>query len=91
MIFKVKWSDLRVEFTKRTMVAPNPGETTPSKFYYEDELSFYAFLAKSVTMCSVIPKETLENPEAFKRENLVDATELLQNPLVLRTEGVITY
>lgn len=92
MIFKIKWGDLKNDFIKKVMVS-NPGEETPIKYYYEDDLNLYAFLTKQgITECSIIPKETLENIEDFKKEMFIgQAKELMENPLIKHGNLTLRY
>ena len=88
MIFKVKWGDIKNEFTKQIMVG-NLGEETPIKFYFEDESSLIVFIKiRGTVVCSSIPKIPELDVKDFKMSFLSDSFELQENPL--STSGNIT-
>lgn len=91
MIFKVKWGDMVHDFSKKVMIS-NPGEDTPIKFYYEDDVIIPFIKTQGVVMCSVIDKMQMENIDSFKMENgFPDAMELIENPLMKKIESIMRY
>ena len=79
-MFKVKWGDIAKEYSHKVMVA-NPGESTPLKFYFEDETKLLLFLhARGVTRYAEVLKSRVKVND-FKFEYTQDAYELQENPL----------
>lgn len=90
MIFKVKWGDLRKEFSKKVMLTANPGEETPLKFYFEDEEKILDFLVKgSAKIYSEIIKDENLDLEELKMGSLSDAVELMENPLTKQLSALV--
>lgn len=82
--WKLKWGDIEREFARKI------DTENILRAYFEDEETIFVFISLKGILCyAEVPKNQLEDPNAFKMEFLSGAYELQENPLNVKPVSLV--